>query len=128
LVQKMKRFAGGELGLTLIEAVVALAILGMAAVIFLGGLSIASKATIISQERVTAENLAKSQVEQLKNENYRPFGNYLEINISTELQNQGYAIDLVEVEQIADGLQKITIAVSRNGEEIFEIEAYKLER
>jgi type II secretory pathway pseudopilin PulG len=128
LVQKMKRFAGGELGLTLIEAVVALAILGMAAVIFLGGLSIASKATIISQERVTAENLAKSQVEQLKNENYRPFGNYPEINISTELQNQGYAIDLVEVEQIADGLQKITIAVSRNGEEIFEIEAYKLER
>ena len=130
MIQKLRGLAGGELGQTLIEAVVALAILGMVAVIFLGGLSIASKAAIISQERVTAENLAKSQMEDIKNQDYTLSGNYSEIDIAPDLQNQGYSIKWPFdcEEPFGDGLQKVTVVVSRNGEEIFEIEGYKLDR
>jgi len=35
---------------------------------------------------------------------------------------------LPAVEPVGSGLQKVTVVVSRNGEEILEIEGYKLDR
>ena len=57
-------------GFTLIEVVIALAFLGIIAIAYLSGLAAASHALIISDERTTAESLARSQMEYVKNQDY----------------------------------------------------------
>src|SRR4030042_3026189 len=60
----------GERGLTLIEILVALGILAAVAVTFLLSMTTSSRAVMVSQERVTADSLAKSQMERIKSETY----------------------------------------------------------
>ena len=57
-------------GFTLIELIVSLALLGLIAIAYLGALATASTAIIISDERTTAESLARSQMEYVKNQDY----------------------------------------------------------
>jgi len=57
-------------GFTLIEVIIAMALLGIIAIAFLGALATASSAIIISDERTTAESLARSQLEYVKNQDY----------------------------------------------------------
>jgi len=59
-----------EKGISLIEVLIALAIMALVAVAFLSGLTTASKALIIADERTTAESLARSQVEYVKEQDY----------------------------------------------------------
>jgi len=62
-----------EKGFTAIEVIVALALLGIIAVAFLGGLATASKAIFIADERTTAESLARSQMEYVKSCEYKAY-------------------------------------------------------
>jgi len=55
---------------TLIEVLIALAILGIVAVAFLSALTTASTALIIADERTTAESLTRTQLEYVKSQNY----------------------------------------------------------
>jgi prepilin-type N-terminal cleavage/methylation domain-containing protein len=59
-----------ERGFGLIEALVAIALLGIIAAAFLGAIATASKAILIADERTTAESLAKSQLEYVKERDY----------------------------------------------------------
>lgn len=59
-----------EKGMSLIEVLIALAILGLVAAAFLSGLTTASKALIIADERTTAESLARTQMESVKQQPY----------------------------------------------------------
>jgi len=112
LARKMTGVNSAELGQTLIETLVALVILGMVAIISLSGLAIASKSVIVSQQRVTAENLAKSQMEYIKKQDYETTGNYLQINIAPELKDQGCSINSpYPVAIIEDGLQKVKVVI-----------------
>jgi len=63
-------FRHNSKGFSIIEVLVALALLGIIAVAFLGGLATASKAMIIADERATAESLARSEMEYVKNCEY----------------------------------------------------------
>lgn len=121
--------ARNEKGVTLIETLVALAIFGLVGAAFLSGLAASAKAVMISQERVYAESLAKSQIESIKSENYTASDPYTKIEISSDLAVQGYDIDWPPtVTQLQAGLQKIIITVNRNGDAILTIEDYKVER
>lgn len=124
-------FTGRESGVTFIETVVALAILGVIAVTFLNGLTTASKATFIADERATAESLARSQMEWVKNTSYSynateyspapiPGGgdyvNYAAIIAAEPLHNPD------------DGIQKITVTVKRSDKGVIKLEGYKVDR
>ena len=68
MVRMLKILAGGESGMMLIEILVALAIHGVIVPAFLTGLATTSRAAIITDEQATADSLAVSQMEWVKNE------------------------------------------------------------
>jgi len=59
-----------ERGFSIVEVLVALALLGIIAIAFLGAMATASKAIFIADERTTAESLARSQMEYVKSQDY----------------------------------------------------------
>jgi len=59
-----------EKGISLIEVIIALALLGIVGLAFLGALSTASKAVFIVDERATAESLARTEMEYVKSQPY----------------------------------------------------------
>jgi len=133
------RFLRGQRGISFIETLVALAILAAIAVAFLNGLSTTSKAVMISQESVTAESLAKSQIEYIKVQEYIPVAEYdpvtncyEEINIPNELVGKGYDIEINPPEPIISPpeggfeLQSITVVIKRNGEGMFSLSTYRV--
>jgi len=61
---------GRSRGFTLIEVLVALALFGIIAIVFAGGLGTASRAVFTADIRATAESLARSQMEYVKNQCY----------------------------------------------------------
>jgi type II secretory pathway pseudopilin PulG len=124
-------FKGSELGQTLTEVLVALAILAAVGVAFLAGMQTSSKSVIISQQSVTAENLAKSQIEDTKLQTYVVAAtSYPTITIPPDLAAQGYSITVVAVpKQSPDkGEQRITVTVSQNGQTLFTLAGYKVQR
>jgi len=62
-----------ERGFTLIEVIIAVALLGIIAIAFLGGLATASRAIFIADERATAESLARTEMEYVKNCDYETY-------------------------------------------------------
>jgi len=73
LNSKVRRaFRGRSRGFTLIEVLLAIALLGVIAIAFMSALSTASTVLIIADERTTAESLARRQMEYVKNQGYRP--------------------------------------------------------
>lgn len=66
------KLKGNSEGISAIEVIIALAILGVAVVAFLEGLSTAFTAASISDERSVAQGLAQSQMEYVKNRDYSP--------------------------------------------------------
>jgi len=65
-----KTFRGNSKGQTLIEVLIALAILGIVVVAFMTALTTASRAIIVADEHTTAESLARSELEYVKSQNY----------------------------------------------------------
>ena len=59
-----------ERGFGLIEVLIALAVLGLIAAAFLGGLTASARAVIQANVRTTGESLARSQMEHVKNQDY----------------------------------------------------------
>ena len=126
-----KTFQGSSRGFTLIEVVIALALFGIIALTFVSALYTASIALILADERATAESLARSQMEYIKNSDYDNINDppeYPAIYIP-----DGYNIDIEAVRldpekdgtDDDDGIQKITVIVSRDGEEVITLEGYK---
>ncbi len=67
ILRKLKR---GQRGFGLVEVIIALALLGIIGVSFLGTLANASNAIILSDGRTTAESLARSEMEYVKSQEY----------------------------------------------------------
>jgi len=131
----MKRKPGilvsAESGMTLVETVVALAVLGTIAVVFLSGLAISSKAVIIADEQTTVESLAQSQLEWVKGVDYvYEATEYSPAPIPTGRDYTGYSANITAepLHTPDDGIQKITVTVRRLGEMVMELEGYKVDR
>ena len=132
-----------EKGSSLIETLVALAIMGIVAVTLLMGMSTAFMAGAVSEERVAAETLAKSQLEFIKIQDYITAADYdpddalkcyAPIDICDDLVEQGYTILINPPQTVispgADGyeLQSVTVVVRHNGDETLTTSYYKLGR
>ena len=126
-----------ERGMTLIEVVVALGILAAVAVIFLVGMSTSSRAVMVSQDHVTADSLAKSEMEYVKSLPYDDTGVPLIYAIDPTITiPQGYNISVTAERLDPDGdgfadddnLQQITVTITRDGVAILTVVGYKVNR
>ncbi len=124
-------FFRGESGTTLLETLVALAILGIISVAFLSGLTTTSRAAVISDRRATAESLAQSQLETVKQAVYvYEATQYTPIQVPDDVSYTGFSAAIVAeaIESPDDGVQKITVTITRSGEDIYVLQGYKVDR
>lgn len=135
-----KKLGGDESGVTLIETLVALAVLGLIAVVFLSGLATAARATLIADEQATAESLARSEIEYVKSQ--QPYINYAEPDpgeyelitppASYSLEITAEPIDPDTGQPLLagqdEGIQKITVTVNRGSKLLLTVEGYKVDR
>ena len=66
----LRLLRGSSRGVTLIEVLVAMALVGIIAAAFLGGLSTASRSAALADIRTNAESLARTQMEFIKSQTY----------------------------------------------------------
>jgi type II secretory pathway pseudopilin PulG len=129
---------------------IAVAVLGLIAVIFAGGISTATKAVVVDDEKVTAESIAKSQIEYIKQQAYITAPDYGEVtytkiaDIPDEYTIQSVNLegdtvsDIIGVpwdsensvpEIIDNGLQRIFLIVERgDNAEVITLEGFKVNR
>ena len=116
----MVKLMKGEKGFTLIEVVIAIAILGIIAAAFMAALAGASRAIFVADERATAESLARSQMEDVKELDYAD--NYT-ASIPLDYVTAGYSANISAqrwdainhaVSANETGIQKITVTVGHN--------------
>lgn len=135
----MMRTKKGERGFTFIEVLVALAILGIIAAAFLFALASSSKSVALSDERTAAESLARTEMEYVKNSVYVMASWGYELpdtppswdpshTLPAEYSGFTVTVSAAPLRLVDDGIQSITITVSRDGKDIFSVTDYKVNR
>lgn len=129
------RFFREQKGIGLIEVLVAVAILAAIGVVFMSAMTTGFRSTGIQDEQLTAESLARTQLEEIKAAPYAanytvaveiPFQYYLSIESPYVLWND--VADVWVVSETNTHLQKITVKVSREGgKPVLAVEALKKE-
>ncbi|MFC1967502.1 hypothetical protein ACFLV2_02570 [Chloroflexota bacterium] len=123
---RAKDRAREESGLGLVETLMAVAILGTAIVAFVTALSTGSIAVGQNEEQTVAQGLARSQLEYTKSYPY----DVNAITYPTVTPRAGYAVAVAvgPVPGTDTDMQKITVTVSREGQDILNVENYKMNR
>jgi type II secretory pathway pseudopilin PulG len=132
-----RRVHDDQRGQTLAGELVALAILGFAVAIILGTITTATAGVKVKNDRVTGATAGRSQSELIADANYSPDPTAIpypsippvtgySVGIEVEYWDTATEAFITTVQD--DGLQKITVTVTKNGDVVFEIESYKVKR
>jgi prepilin-type N-terminal cleavage/methylation domain-containing protein len=113
-----------ERGMSLVEILVSLAIMAIVFTAFLSALSTATVGVDAAREQVTAQNLARAQLEHVQEQKYITTTGYSLIDVP--LAYSAYTLT-VQSSEIIQGLQQITVTIYHNGP-VFTIEKYKVGR
>ena len=147
LNSKIRRaWQGRSRGFTLIEVVIAIALIGIIGAAILSALSTASLALIIADTRATAESIARTQMEDVKSQDYKKADNFDEVIYLpiTDIPD-GYTIwsvnrtgetvdDVIGVPwnsgnstaaDVDAGLQRIKLVIKRDDKVAVTLEDYK---
>lgn len=121
----------GQRGVSLVETVVALAVLAAIGVTFLSGLATTSKAVVLADEQATAESIAWTQMEAVKQAIYvNEAATYAGEPIPVDKDYLDYSVTITAqpLRNPDDGIQKIKVTVRRSGAAIVTVEGYKVDR
>ncbi len=123
---RVKNRAQDQRGLGLVETLVAVAVLGTSVVAFVVALSAGSIAVGEQDEEVVAQSLVRTQLECIKSYPYDSEATTYPAVDSPE----GYAISVgvTSIPGTDADIQKITVTISREGEDIITVEDYKVNR
>jgi prepilin-type N-terminal cleavage/methylation domain-containing protein len=115
-----------EEGLTLIESLITIAIIGVVLVAFAVAMSTGALAVSESDQEVTAQSLARTQMEYIKGYPYDPFATTYPAVDTTD--NYSITIAVTSVPDADENIQKVTATISRDAEALIIIEDYKVNR
>lgn len=124
---KRRAAIGREEGIGLVEVLVALSIMGSAVVMFLSSLSTGSKAVGSIYEQTTAENVAQSQLEYTKSQDYAVAPASYD-NIASLPPGFTVSAEALAIADRDSNIQRITVTVYRDGEPVLIKEDYKVNR
>lgn len=126
----MRRAAKGlrsESGVGLVETLVAVAVLGLALTVLVVGVSTGSLGVATTEERVTAENLARSQLEYIKSLAYVPApGTYPTVTPSAA--DYSLSVETAAIPGAGNDIEKVTVTVERGAETLLVVEGFKVDR
>jgi prepilin-type N-terminal cleavage/methylation domain-containing protein len=121
MLHKLNIMIKGQKGMTLLETMLALAIMGIISASFLTGLATTSTARVTNDERSSGKILAESIMETIKKEPYTPS---YDVPVPPAFAGYGASIDIVE----NNNLQDITITIIHRNRAILTLESYKVNR
>jgi prepilin-type N-terminal cleavage/methylation domain-containing protein len=139
MIEVLKRPRSTQRGFTFIEVLVALAILGIIAAAFMFALASSSKSASLSDERTSAESLARTEMEYVKNYVYIPATWQYHLPTTPPSWDASHAlpagytgfnvnVSSSLVHTTDDGLQLITIVVSHDSKTVYTLTGYKTNR
>ena len=134
-----KPFHYDESGVTSLETIAAVVLLGMMASLFLLALSTICKADFILIERASAESLARNQMEYIMAQDYINFAEpeHEEYQLVTAPSTHTFQFATLPIEPSTgellgaeqdNGVQRITVTVRRQDEQVITLESYKVNR
>ena len=137
LRRSARRVHADQRGQSLAGELAALAILGFAVAIVLGTIATATAGVKVKHDRVTGATAGRSQSELIVDASYSPDPTAIpypsiapitgySIGIEVEYWDAATETFITTVQD--DGLQRISVTVSRAGDIVFEIESYKVKR
>jgi len=114
-------------GSLLIEALIAIALFAIIGSVFLSALSTGFIALGLTDEQVTAQVLARTQLEDTKSQ---PYVTAPTTYPTTVTPPDGYSVSVeaLPIPDADDSIQKIKVTVSRDGYVLLEVEDYKVNR
>jgi type II secretory pathway pseudopilin PulG len=118
-VARMKR----EKGMTLVEAAVALALLGIISVSFLGGVAATSSARATADQRASAKILAESILDTVKKQEYALGYN---VTIPDEFADYSAVLDVQGLKN--NHIQQLTVTVRHGDRDVLELQSWKVNR
>ncbi|UCB43111.1 MAG: type II secretion system protein [Dehalococcoidales bacterium] len=134
LIRPLKLLKGcpvqGESGVSLIEILIGITILGLVGIAFLGGIGTSTRATIITKEQSIAESLVRSEAEYVKRYGYQYDTSEYPVDPTLTIP-EGWTVPTPIVEPVHasdDGLQKVTVIAQRQGETVLSLVVYKVAR
>ncbi len=111
-------------GFTLIETLIALAIVGLLAVVFLGGLTSSSRGAISVDQIDTGRALAESQMEYIKK---LPFlSSYTPDTIPATYSGYSVNIDTADALERDSLIQTVTVTVACSGKTVAVLQGCKV--
>jgi len=111
-----------EKGISLLEVIVALALLGIIGVLFLGGAANSANARYLADERTSAKILAESVIDSVKKMPYS--ANY---TVTIPEEYPGGTANLTAA-YLSDNIQQLTVIISHWNREVLTLENYKVNR
>jgi prepilin-type N-terminal cleavage/methylation domain-containing protein len=116
-------------GFSIVELLVAMAILGIVAVGFLNALTSSSRAVVHADQIDTGRVIAEAQMEWVKNQSFSSAGNYAS-NDAVMTQYPGYtvAITAATAAQRDSSIQVVTVTVSQGGKVVTQLQDCKAKR
>jgi len=112
-----------EKGVMLIEAMMAMALLGIIGVALLSGTATTSTARITADERSASKILAESVIEEIKTLDYAS-----SYDIDPPPEFNGYTVDITVQNIMTNNLQRVTAAIGHRGKVVLTLETYKSNR
>jgi hypothetical protein len=116
----------GEHGISLVEAAVSVLLLGGAVLTMILTLSGGALAVQVNDEEVTAQALARSQIEYVKEYPYNSLAATYPVIDAPDDYTIGVTVDAVPGAN--EDIQKVTVVITRAGTTIFTIQDYKVNR
>ena len=130
-ISRRLRGRRGQSGVTLVESLVSLAILGTVTVTFLGGLGTTSRAAVVSDRHSTAESLAQVQMEAVRLVAYASEASSYSpapLPAGDDYADYSAAVAAQPLNSPDDGIQRITVTISRAGVAAYTLVNYKVDR